>query len=85
MDRSLAHATARFSNRVEEYVRYRPNYPQAALAFLVNAHGLRPGQQIADIGSGTGIFTETLLRNGNSVFAVEPNREMRQAAESRHA
>jgi SAM-dependent methyltransferase len=36
---------------------------------------------IADIGSGTGIFTRMLLENGNRVFGVEPNTDMRLAAE----
>jgi ubiquinone/menaquinone biosynthesis C-methylase UbiE len=33
---------------------------------------------VADIASGTGIFTRLLLENGNSVFAVEPNPEMQE-------
>ena len=36
---------------------------------------------IADIGSGTGIFSELLLRNGYKVWAVEPNKAMREEAE----
>ena len=43
--------------------------------------GLAPGQVVADIASGTGIWTRALLENGNSVIGVEPNTEMRQAAE----
>jgi len=37
--------------------------------------------RIADIGFGTGIFTRMLLENGNSVFGIEPNQEMREAGE----
>jgi SAM-dependent methyltransferase len=36
---------------------------------------------VADIGSGTGILTELLLETGATVFAVEPNKEMREAGE----
>ena len=36
---------------------------------------------VADIGSGTGILTELFLRNGNPILVVEPNRDMREAAE----
>ena len=43
--------------------------------------GLHPGSVIADIGSGTGISTQLLLSAGCEVYAVEPNREMREAAE----
>jgi len=74
-------STARFSNRVENYIRYRPGYPQGVLEVLRDECGLTSGSVIADIASGTGIFTRILLENGNKVFAVEPNREMREAAE----
>ena len=37
--------------------------------------------RVADVGSGTGILTEQLLQNGNPVFGIEPNSEMRRAAE----
>lgn len=71
--------TARFSDRVENYVRYRPGYPPEVLDLLRTECGLRPNHVIADIASGTGIFTKLLLENGNPVFAVEPNPEMRDA------
>jgi ubiquinone/menaquinone biosynthesis C-methylase UbiE len=70
--------TARFSDRVENYVRYRPGYPPEVLDLLRSECGLRPSRIIADIASGTGVFTRLLLENGNSVFAVEPNAEMRE-------
>ncbi|MGC2247818.1 MAG: class I SAM-dependent methyltransferase [Terriglobales bacterium] len=69
---------ARFSDRVENYVRYRPGYPPEVLDLLRDECGLRPDHIIADIASGTGLFTRLLLENGNSVFAVEPNAEMRE-------
>lgn len=72
----------RFSNRVEHYVKYRPNYPTAVLTCLQAECGLEPTAVIADIGSGTGILAELFLQNGNRVFGVEPNNEMRAAAES---
>jgi len=70
--------TARFSDRVEDYVRYRPGYPPEVLDLLRAECGLRPSHVVADIASGTGMFTRLLLENGNSVFAVEPNAEMRE-------
>jgi SAM-dependent methyltransferase len=76
-----SNATTRFSDRVENYVRYRPGYPAEVVQVLRDACGLTPAQVIADIASGTGIWTRMLLENGNQVFAVEPNAEMRQAAE----
>jgi SAM-dependent methyltransferase len=74
-------ATSRFSDRVENYVRYRPGYPGEVVRVLEKDCGLTPAHAVADIASGTGIWTRILLENGNHVFAVEPNAEMRQAGE----
>lgn len=74
--------TDRFSNRVENYVRYRPHYPTEIIPFLKEQIGLNSQWIIADIGSGTGISSEIFLQNGNTVYAVEPNKEMREAAET---
>ncbi len=73
--------TARFSDRVENYVRYRPGYPAEVVGVLRSECGLLPEHVIADIASGTGLFTRLLLENGNRVFAVEPNAEMREAGQ----
>ena len=73
--------TLRFSDRVENYIRYRPGYPPQVLETLRNECGLTPASVIADIACGTGIFTRLLLETGNHVTGVEPNREMREAAE----
>jgi SAM-dependent methyltransferase len=62
-------------------VKYRPGYPPAVLDLLKAECGLLPASVIADIGSGTGILTRMFLENGNRVYGVEPNREMRQAGE----
>src|ERR1019366_5901844 len=78
---SSKNSTTRFSSRVENYIKYRPGYPQAIVDLLSARCGLTSASVIADVGSGTGILTELMLRNGNKVFAVEPNRDMREAAE----
>ncbi len=44
--------------------------------------GFSAGSVVADLGSGTGILSELLLKNGNLVFGVEPNAEMRAAGET---
>jgi SAM-dependent methyltransferase len=71
----------RFSNRVENYVKYRPGYPAGVIELLKTECGLTSASTIADAGSGTGILSELFLKNGNTVFAIEPNAEMRLAAE----
>lgn len=73
--------TERFSNRVQNYVKFRPHYPREIVPFLKDKIALTPEKIIADIGSGTGISSELFLANGNTVYGVEPNKEMRQAAE----
>ena len=75
-------STSRFSNRVENYVQYRPGYPAQAVDYIFTKAGLKEDAVIADVGSGTGIFTRILLERGYRVFAVEPNDEMRQAADA---
>ncbi|MBS1850740.1 MAG: class I SAM-dependent methyltransferase [Acidobacteria bacterium] len=77
----ISDATQRFSSRVENYVRYRPGYPPEVLALLQNECGLTEQSTVADLASGTGIFTRTLLETGCRVFGVEPNDAMRQAGE----
>lgn len=77
-----ADATTRFSDRVENYVRYRPGYPGQVLDVLRAETGLAPAHTIADVGSGTGISAKLFLDAGHPVYAVEPNAEMRAAAEA---
>ena len=74
-------STRRFSSRVADYVKYRPGYPQRVVELCRDAMGLTRESVVADIGSGTGIATELFLTNGNTVYGVEPNPDMRRAAE----
>jgi len=76
-----ADPTRRFSNRVEDYIKYRPDYPRALVALLEDECGLTRSAVVADVGSGTGILSELFLREGIRVYGVEPNREMREAGE----
>lgn len=71
----------RFSDRVENYIKYRPGYPDEIIPMLQLEIGLMADDVIADIGSGTGISAKLFLENGNTVYAVEPNEPMRKAAE----
>jgi SAM-dependent methyltransferase len=77
----FADAKQRFSNRVADYVRYRPSYPTAVLDRLRAECGLQSTHVIADVGSGTGILSKLFLENGNRVSGVEPNADMRRAGE----
>lgn len=74
--------TQRFSNRVENYLKYRPGYPAAIIDLLERDCQLTSASVIADIGSGTGLLAKRFLANGNTVFGIEPNPEMRAAGET---
>jgi SAM-dependent methyltransferase len=76
-----AEPTERFSSRVDKYVRFRPSYPPEIIDVLRENCGLTKQSVVADIASGTGIFTRLLLENGNRVIGVEPNEKMRGAGE----
>src|SRR5260370_12059573 len=72
---------SRFTTRVENYVKYRPGYPQTIIDLLQRECHLTTNAVIADIGSGTGKLTELFLNNGYRVLGIEPDPEMRAAAE----
>lgn len=76
-------ATSRFSNRAENYARFRPGYPGELFSFIEHELGLQLQNTIVDIGSGTGLFAEPLLKHGYRVVCIEPNEEMRKAGEER--
>ena len=73
--------TERFSGLVENYSKYRPSYPPELMSFIELETGLQKDWNIADIGSGTGIFSKLLLGRGYKVYGIEPNKNMREAAE----
>ncbi len=73
--------TQRFSNRVDNYVKYRPHYPGNIIGYIKAETNLNASSVIADIGSGTGILTELFLQNGCKAIGIEPNAAMRFKAE----
>lgn len=73
--------TSKFTGRATIYSKSRPKYSVEFIDFLYNNIGIKPHSIIADIGSGTGIFSKELLERGNSVYCVEPNTDMRKSAE----
>ncbi|WP_160687741.1 class I SAM-dependent methyltransferase [Clostridium sp. C2-6-12] len=71
----------RYSNKTEDYDKYRPSFPAEIMKFLYSNNIINDNSVIADIGSGTGRFTRLLLEKGNTVYGVEQNNEMRAKAE----
>ncbi len=72
----------RFSGRVADYVRWRPGYPDELVDVVAEHTGLRAGWTVADLGAGTGLSSKPFLERGCAVVAVEPNDEMRAAADA---
>jgi ubiquinone/menaquinone biosynthesis C-methylase UbiE len=77
----IKNPTERFSSRVENYIKYRPTYPRSIINLLTSDCNLTKDSVIADVGSGTGILSQLFLQNGNRVFGIEPNIEMRNAGD----
>jgi len=66
-----------FSRSADAYDRARPDYPPAAVAWLAERLGLRPGRTVVDLAAGTGKLTRPLAATGAEVVAIEPVAEMR--------
>ncbi|MCA9960693.1 MAG: methyltransferase domain-containing protein [Anaerolineales bacterium] len=71
-----------FGPRVGYYMQARPDYPAAVAACLRDVYGLTETAVIADIGCGTGKLARLFLENGNPVYGVEPDAEMRAASQA---
>ncbi len=72
----------RFRDRAEDYAKYRPSYPTAAIDCILEGLGTLSQLIAADIGAGTGISSRLLGYRGVKVIAIEPNAAMRQVAEA---
>ncbi len=76
----MSDTVERFSDRVANYIKYRPDYPREIIGLLRRECGLTTDTIVADVGCGPGISAQMFLENGNRVFGVEPNAAMRAAA-----
>lgn len=75
----------RFTDKAQKYEKYRPSYPNESVSIIMKECNFNLNNDIiiADIGAGTGKFTELLLENNYTVYAIEPNDKMRAIAESK--
>ncbi|MFL5339737.1 MAG: class I SAM-dependent methyltransferase [Gemmataceae bacterium] len=73
--------TGRFSGLAATYESHRPDYPAAAIDFILEHCGLRPGRRLVDVGCGTGISSRQFAARGLEVVGIEPNTDMRRTAE----
>jgi len=67
---------SRFSEVADDYARYRPGYPAAAIDWILGATGAKRGATAVDIGCGTGILSRLLAARGLDVIGIEPNEAM---------
>ena len=74
-------ATERFSDRVDDYIKYRPHFSPEIIVALEKSCGLNKEDLIVDVGCGTGLLAKIFLELGNRVIGIEPNAEMREAGE----
>ncbi|MHA1991802.1 MAG: class I SAM-dependent methyltransferase [Candidatus Hodarchaeales archaeon] len=77
----MVKSTERFSDRVKNYIKFRPSYPYEIIKILEEETNFTTTDIIADVGSGTGILSKLFLDHGSRVYCIEPNNEMRRAAE----
>lgn len=74
--------TGKFTGRQEDYAAARPSYAEGLLELLRGLYAPPERFAAADIGSGTGKLSAQLLKSGFTVYGVEPNGDMRGAAEA---
>jgi len=74
----VSDVTRYFGDRADDYARFRPSYPPAAMAATVE--GLGDDVRAVDVGCGTGIATRLLGAAGAQVTGIEPNEAMRAQA-----
>jgi len=69
-------ADRRWQGAADDYARFRPGYPDALVDWVLAEAAVRPGERVADVGCGTGIFTRRLAARGLAVVGVDPSRDM---------
>jgi SAM-dependent methyltransferase len=65
------------------YDRHRPSYPGQLIELACRVAGLQPGDQVLEIGCGTGQLTGSLLARGLRVTAIEPGAQLAELAQQR--
>jgi len=71
--------TERFSDRVQDYIKFRPGYPKGLIDQLGDLLKTHENVNVADVGAGSGILTKLLVSLSDQIYALEPNTEMREA------
>ncbi|GAB4224358.1 MAG: class I SAM-dependent methyltransferase [Kiloniellaceae bacterium] len=72
----LTKASGLFAGAASFYRRYRPRYPDALFADLMERCDLSRGKRVLDLGCGPGFLAVPLAALGADVIAVDPQPEM---------
>ena len=76
MEKKVTVNAEKFTGKAQAYAKARPGYPDEAVEYICS---LAPQNAVfADVGAGTGKFTQLIAARGYTVFAVEPNADMRE-------
>ena len=67
-----------YSTKAEKYAKYRWDYAASAIETIFDITQLSTNSSLAELGAGTGILTQHFAGKVERVYAIEPNREMRQ-------
>lgn len=68
--------TEKFTGKAKSYAKARPGYPKESIEYICSV--VPTGSVFADVGAGTGKFTQLVAERGHTVFAIEPNDDMRE-------
>jgi SAM-dependent methyltransferase len=72
-----------FDQVAAEYDRHRPTYPEQLVDLACLLAGLEGGEEVLEIGCGTGQLTRSLLARGLRVTAIEPGAQLAELAQQR--
>jgi ubiquinone/menaquinone biosynthesis C-methylase UbiE len=72
----IARRAASFGGQAAAYAAERPDYPEAAIRWVLEPVRTRTPLRVLDLAAGTGKLTQGLLRTGAEVIAVEPHEAM---------
>ena len=66
----------KFNKMQNDYSKYRPNYSNEAIEYILNLQNVDNEFKVADIGAGTGKLSLPFVKRGLKLYGIEPNKDM---------